>query len=149
MFTPDQRLFLDTQRVGRLATVDAGGAPHVVPVCYAVGEESIYVVLDEKPKRVEARVLKRVRNILGNPRVALVVDHYEDEDWSRLGWVMARGKAEIIEFGPEQARALVLLQARYRQYRRMALEVRPMIAMRPEKVTSWGDLRARGSLEVE
>lgn len=140
MLTADQRLFLEAQRVGRLATVDAAGVPHVVPVCYAVGDESVYIVLDEKPKRVEARALKRVRNILENPRVALGVDYYDDKDWSRLGWVMVRGLAEIVDTGDEHGAALELLRARYPQYGSMTLDRSPMIALRVKKVTDWGNL---------
>jgi PPOX class probable F420-dependent enzyme len=136
----DQRKFLESHRVGRLATVSADGTPHVVPVCYALVEANLYIVLDEKPKRVEARELKRVRNILDNPKVALVVDYYEDADWARLGWVMARGSAEIIESGSEHALALRHLRARYAQYESMALEESPVIAIRVDKVTDWGDL---------
>jgi PPOX class probable F420-dependent enzyme len=148
MLTPDQRLFLDTQRVGRLATVDADGAPHVVPVCYALGEGSVHVVLDEKPKRVEARALKRVRNILENPRAALVVDHYQDRDWSRLGWVMVRGGAAILDGGEEHAAALERLRARYKPYQSMDLAQSPVIALRVEKVTSWGNLSGAGAAQA-
>lgn len=140
MPSPIEREFLEAQRVGRLATVDADGMPHVVPVCYALVDGALYVVLDEKPKRVAARALKRVRNILANPRAALVVDHYEDADWSRLGWVMARGQATIIETGEEHAAALRALRRRYPQYRSMELDQSPMIALRIEKLTSWGQL---------
>jgi PPOX class probable F420-dependent enzyme len=140
MLTLEQSRFLDIQRVGRLATVDGSGMPHVVPVCYARVDDGVYIILDEKPKRVEARALKRVRNILQNPRAALVVDHYDDADWSRLGWVMLRGSAEIIERGVEQAAALAGLRSRYDQYSAMHLEDQPVIALRIEKVTSWGVL---------
>ncbi|MEL0114438.1 MAG: TIGR03668 family PPOX class F420-dependent oxidoreductase [Rickettsiales bacterium] len=134
----EQRAFLETRRLGHLATADAGGMPHVVPVCYALHDETLYVALDEKPKRAAARSLKRVRNIEANPRAALVVDHYDDKDWSRLGWVMARGSAEIIEPGPEHAEALAALRRRYSQYRDMTLEENPIIALRIERVTGWG-----------
>ncbi len=83
--------FLDAARVARLATADASGAPHVVPVCFAVDNATLYVTVDEKPKRAD-RPLKRLRNIAENPRVAVLVDRY-DEDWRRLGWVMLRGTA--------------------------------------------------------
>jgi PPOX class probable F420-dependent enzyme len=136
----DQTRFLGTQRVGRLATADSAGAPHVVPVCYALGEGVIYIVLDEKPKRVEAAALKRVRNILENPQAAMVVDYYDDQDWSRLGWVMLRGRAELVEPGAEQAAAVALLRDRYPPYKSMALDTSPVIALRVEKVTSWGML---------
>jgi PPOX class probable F420-dependent enzyme len=101
-------------RVGRLATVDADGRPHLVPICFAVDGESLYSAVDEKPKR--SRQLKRLANIRGNPGVSLIVDHYE-EDWSRLWWVRVDGTAEVLEDGPEVERALALLGAKYEQYR--------------------------------
>jgi PPOX class probable F420-dependent enzyme len=135
---PAQRRFLDRSRVGRLATADCGGAPHVIPVCYAVAESTLYITVDEKPKRRDMP-LKRVRNIIENPRAAFVVDHY-DEDWRRLGWVMLRGAAEILEAGPEHDDAQELLRARYPQYRAMNLAELPVIALRIARVTGWGEL---------
>ena len=137
--TDAARSFLDAARIGHLATADAGGRPHVMPVCFVRKGETIHTVLDEKPKRVDARALKRVRNILENPRVALVVDRW-DENWTRLAWVMARGRAEILEPGPEQARAVAALRARYPQYREMALDQAPVIAIKIDRLTSWGAL---------
>ena len=81
-------------RVARLATADANGVPHAVPVCYALLGDNLYVTIDKKPKRSDGRALRRLRNIVENPHVAVVVDRY-DEDWSRLAWVMLRGRAEI------------------------------------------------------
>ena len=89
MLTERQRRFLEASRVGHLATADTMGAPHLIPVCYAADEGTLYITVDEKPKRRDIP-LKRVRNILDNPQAAFVVDRY-DEDWSRLGWVMLRG----------------------------------------------------------
>jgi PPOX class probable F420-dependent enzyme len=140
MLSENQRRFLDKNRVGHLATADRNGAPHVIPVCYAMAGEAIYVTIDEKPKRRDVP-LKRVRNILENPRAAFVVDHY-DEDWRRLGWVMLRGAAEILESGPERDRAQELLRARYPQYRAMNLAGLPVIALRIVRATSWGNLSA-------
>ena len=87
--------------------------------------------------------LKRVRNIVANPRAAFVVDHY-DEDWRRLGWVMLRGAAEILEAGPEHDHAQDLLRARYPQYRAMNLAELPVIALRIARVTGWGELSVPG-----
>jgi PPOX class probable F420-dependent enzyme len=140
MLSENQRRFLDTSRVGRLATADRSGAPHVIPVCYAAAGDALYVTIDEKPKRRDV-LLKRVRNILENPQAAFVVDHY-DEDWRRLGWVMLRGAAEILESGPEHDRAQELLRARYPQYRAMNLAGLPVIALRIVRATSWGNLSA-------
>ena len=83
--------------------------------------------------------LKRLRNIRENPQVAVVFDEY-DEDWSRLGWVLFRGHAEILEKGDEHAQAKNLLRSRYPQLRKMTLDSLPVIAMRLTKVTSWGNL---------
>ena len=139
MLSGAQAAFLSAQRVGRLATADAGGRPHVVPVCFAVEAASLYVTIDEKPKRAATRPLKRLRNMIENPSVAFVADRY-DEDWRRLGWVMLRGRAEILNDGPEHDHAQALLRERYPQYRAMQLADLPVIALRIERVTAWGNL---------
>jgi PPOX class probable F420-dependent enzyme len=136
---PRERGFVECQRVGRLATADARGAPHVVPVCFALSGETLYVTIDEKPKRDDAARLKRLRNIAENPSVAIVFDRY-DEDWSRLGWVMLRGRAEILEHGTEHDAAQTLLRARYPQLDAMRIAQLPVIAMRIARATSWGEL---------
>ena len=115
MLSPEQARFLEQHRVARLATADGDGAPHVVPVCFVVDDGTVYITIDEKPKQSSGRALKRLRNIAANPQVALVVDRYDDEDWSRLGWVMVRGAADILETGAEHAAAQALMQARYRR----------------------------------
>ena len=136
----NHRRFLEAQRVAHLATADAHGRPHVVPVCFAVSRNRIYITIDDKPKRADSASLKRLRNIAENPAVALVADRYDDADWSRLGWVMVRGNAEILGTGSEHAAAQQLLRNRYPQMVAMALEKHPVIAIRIDRVTSWGDL---------
>src|SRR5579885_1626357 len=132
-----ERDFLDRRRVGHLATADRQAAPHVVPVCYALADDTLYITIDEKPK--SGRPLKRLANIAENPAVAVVVDRW-DEDWRRLGWVMLRGSAEILAEGSEHDAAQALLRRRYPQYAAMALADRPVIALRIVRTTSWGDL---------
>ena len=136
--TEAQRRFLATARVGHLATADAHGAPHLVPVCYVVDDTTLYISIDEKPKRQDVP-LQRLRNIQANPAVAVTVDRW-DEDWSRLAWVMLRGRAEILAGGEEHDRAQALLRDRYPQYRGMDLAPLPVIAVRITRVTSWGNL---------
>src|SRR6266699_6264504 len=117
--------FIQMQRVAHLATADADGHPHVVPVCYAFDGTHFYTPLDEKPKRVAGSKLRRVRNIQARPEVALVIDQYDD-DWSHLGYVLVQGRAQLLQ--PEDtthAHALALLRERYSQYRTMALEKYP------------------------
>lgn len=140
MMGDTERLFLERARIAHLATADKAGIPHVVPVCFALDGDCVYITIDEKPKRAGTR-LKRLRNIERNPSVALVADRY-DEDWSRLGWVMLRGEAIILESGEEHDRAQSLLRARYPQYRGMALDFLPVIAVRIARVTSWGAIGA-------
>jgi PPOX class probable F420-dependent enzyme len=136
----EQAAFLVRQRVARLATADGAGRPHAVPVCFALAQAAIYVALDEKPKRVPASGLKRVRNILENPDVALVADSYA-EDWDLLAFVMVRGRAGLLEPDTdEHAAAVRLLRGKYHQYEAMRIEENPVIAIRPEKAVSWGKL---------
>jgi PPOX class probable F420-dependent enzyme len=138
MLTEAQLRFLEHNRVGRLATADKNGMPHAIPVCFAVIDRTLYVTIDEKPKRQD-RPLKRVRNILENPKAAFVADRW-DEDWNRLAWVMLRGRAEILYAGAEHDRAQASLRERYPQYRTMNLAELPVIALRIERATGWGNL---------
>ncbi len=145
--SPEQTAFLVRRRVARLATADAAGRPHAVPVCFAYAPGSIYIALDEKPKNVPVTRLKRVRNILENPDVALVADRYA-EDWGLLAFVMVRGRAELLEPGSgEHAAAVRLLRGKYHQYETMAIEENPVITIRAGKVASWGALDEPGSSE--
>ena len=139
MISANQAGFLTAQRVGRLASADAQGRPHVVPVCFAIDGANLYVTIDGKPKRAAARPLKRLRNIMANPALAFVADRYDD-DWRQLGWVMLRGNAEILAEGQEHDHAQALLRDRYPQYRAMQLSELPVIALRIDAATSWGNL---------
>ncbi len=137
---PDDLAFIRDRRVGRLATADAGGTPSVVPVVYASlvleDEPVIAIAIDEKPKG-DPRALRRVRNILERPEIALVVDEYQ-EDWEELAWVLVRGSASLIEPGDAgHAEALAALRQKYPQYARMRLEARPAIVIRDLSTRSW------------
>jgi PPOX class probable F420-dependent enzyme len=138
MLSEAQTHFLASCRVGHLATADVRGTPHLVPVCFVVSEGVVYITIDQKPKG-DFRILKRLRNIIENPVAAFVADRW-DEDWTRLGWVMLRGPAEILADGAEHDRAQELLRSHYRQYQGMELAGLPVIAIRIERVTSWGNL---------
>jgi PPOX class probable F420-dependent enzyme len=107
-----RRLFRDG-RVARLGTTGGDGTPHLVPVTYAVDGDRVVTAVDHKPKTT-AR-LRRLRDIGENPKVTLLVDHYED-DWARLWWVRADGRARVVPAGPERERALDLLAGKYPQY---------------------------------
>lgn len=108
---------LRSARVGRLATLTPEGAPHVVPFVFVVAGDAsatrLYWMVDEKPKR--SKELQRLRNIEHQPAVELVVDEY-DEDWTRLWWVRARGRARVVVEADERDAALGLLRTKYPQY---------------------------------
>ena len=141
MLSEHQRAFLNRRRVGHLATADRAAIPHVVPVCFAVDAGALFITIDAKPKRDRSPGLKRLRNIEENAAATFIADRY-DEDWTRLGWVMLRGRTEILAAGAEHDAAQALLRARYPQLAAMAISALPVIALRIGRVTSWGDLSA-------
>jgi PPOX class probable F420-dependent enzyme len=104
---------LTTARVARLATTDPDGRPHLVPIVFAVEDDTIYSAVDRKPKR--SRRLRRIENARARPDVTVLIDHY-DNDWSRLWWIRLRGRARVLDAGPEHDRALTLLRDKYPQY---------------------------------
>jgi PPOX class probable F420-dependent enzyme len=138
MLTETQRRFLNLVRVAHLATVGSDAEPHLVPVCFCLDHNTVYITVDEKPKRTDIP-LKRIRNIQENPAVAVTVDRW-DEDWTRLAWIMLRGRADILPDGEEHDRAQHQLRLRYPQYHSMNLVPLPVIAVRIKRVTAWGGL---------
>ena len=130
----DLRRRVAAARVARLATVEADGRAHTVPICFALDGDTLYSAVDGKPKR--SRDLRRLRNIRERPLATVLVDHYE-EDWTRLWWVRLRGAARVLEVGgPEEARAIDLLVEKYRQYR-AARPAGPVLAVALEEVRGW------------
>jgi len=121
-------------RVGRLGTVTGEGRPHLVPCCFALldagdtelpaggselprgGSATVVTAVDAKPKSTLA--LRRLANVRAHPQVSLLVDHYDDADWSALWWVRVDGTARVVDGGPERDRALAALVAKYPQYQR-------------------------------
>jgi PPOX class probable F420-dependent enzyme len=134
---PDEaRALLASARVARLATADAEGRPHLVPITFAVDGDDIVTAVDHKPKRTSG--LRRLANIEANPRVSVLADHYED-DWSRLWWARADGLARVADPGSaEHERAVSRLAARYPQYQ----ERRPSDAVILISVSRWSGWRA-------
>jgi len=137
LLTRKELAFVRAERVAHLATADARGQPLVIPICFAFDGRQFFSPIDEKPKRTTK--LKRLRNISENPRVCLVIDHYQ-EDWNRLAYILVRGKASIITRGDRHKRGVQLLRRKYRQYRTMAIHQRPMIVIKPEQFRTWGQL---------
>jgi PPOX class probable F420-dependent enzyme len=133
-FEPWQSALIAELRVARLGTINPAGAPHLVPVCYAIHDSTLWIPVDEKPKSTTA--LARLRNIERDRRVSLLFDRYDD-DWTRLAWVRVDGSARVLEAGHESPGALAALRSRYSQYAGMALEERPLIAITPVRIAAW------------
>ena len=140
-----ERSFLADARTAVLATVPADGPPRLVPICFVLLEgdaSAIYTPLDEKPKSVaDPRDLERVRDIVANPTVALLVDQWS-EDWSWIGWLRLEGRASLVEPGSDAVHgaAVDALRAKYPQYTTHRLEQRPMIRIVIDRTRSWGNL---------
>src|SRR5258708_8401512 len=133
------REFLAAARLAHLATAGAAGARDNVALCYWFDGERIYCAIGEKPKRQSGLGLKRMRNIAENPRVAIVIDHYE-EDWSQLAYVLIRGNARVVDDPEEYLAALRHLRDKYLLYRAMTFtpEANPIVKIEPESVHAWG-----------
>jgi len=138
----NEKAFIRSARVAHFATADANGQPMVIPICFVFDGKHFYSPIDEKPKRTPADQLKRVKNIRQNPDVSLVIDRY-DEDWSRLAYVLIHGKARILTSGVKYRGVVGLLRRKYRQYRAMAIDTRPMIQITPKQFKSWSGLSRR------
>ncbi|MBX3026247.1 TIGR03668 family PPOX class F420-dependent oxidoreductase [bacterium] len=141
----EARDFLDRHHVAHLATADADGAPHVIPLCFVRLADRLYFVADDKPKRDGPRALRRLANIAANPRAALVVDDYDD-DWSRLAYLLLELAASEVVDGAEYAEALAALRARYPHYRTMPLAraTHPMVRLVPRRWHLWRAAAASG-----
>jgi PPOX class probable F420-dependent enzyme len=131
--TADLRSRFASRAVARLATVRPDGAPHVVPVVFALVDGTVYSAVDGKPKRT--RRLQRLANVRADPRCALLVDHYED-DWSRLWWVRADGTAAVVEDPPAAHPGLAALAARHPQYRAQPPDG-PLLVVTVERWSGW------------
>lgn len=109
---------VDAARVGRLATVRPDGSPHLVPVCFALitdrsGGDVLVSATDDKPKTTYS--LQRLKNVIANPAVTLLIDHYEEE-WGRVWWIRVDGDGRIVDNGAEHGRAVAALREKYEQY---------------------------------
>jgi PPOX class probable F420-dependent enzyme len=135
----DLTAVVQAHRIGHLATADSLGAPHLVPICFVYDGYAIYSAIDHKPKRRTGYGMKRIRNIVENPRMAFLIHHYE-EDWQQLYYVLIRGTATILESGLERQRALLLLEDKYVQYRERQLAQGDglVIKLVPESIQRWG-----------
>ncbi len=137
---PVERAFLTSARRAVLVTIAPGDRPRPVPICFVLDEHDpiLYTPIDDKPKHDDdPRSLARVRDIEADPRVSVLVDHW-DEDWSNLAWLRGAGTAEVDQPTAAHAGIIAALRAKYPQYADHRLETRPLIRIAIERVTTWG-----------
>jgi PPOX class probable F420-dependent enzyme len=134
----DERI--SSARVARLATIDADGRPHLVPIVFALDGDTLYSAVDRKPKR--SQTLRRIENARVRPDVTILVDHYE-EDWGGLWWIRLRGRARVVDDGEERERALAVLCDKYPQYRDEPPDG-PVLAVDVTEVREWSASAGEG-----
>jgi PPOX class probable F420-dependent enzyme len=138
LISPEVHARLELARIARLATLDAARRPHIIPICYVWNGSVFYSAIDRKPKRVAPTRLARLKNIEETPHVALLVDEYDD-DWTRLWYVLIRGKTGLVSASSERKRALRFLRAKYPQYAAgMLANDAPILRITPQRITAWG-----------
>jgi PPOX class probable F420-dependent enzyme len=133
MDSEEMRRRIDGAMVARLATVGRDGRPHIVPITFALDDDTMFFAIDFKPKKTSD--LQRLRNIEANPSVSVLTDHYE-EDWAKLWWVRADGSARIVIDGAMFERGIALLTQRYAQYR-SSRPAGPVVSIAIERMTGW------------
>lgn len=150
LLTVAERAFLAGARRAILATIAPDGRPRLVPICFVLDpvRPVLYTPLDDKRKRIhDPRDLARVRDLLADPRVSVLVDRWE-EDWARLAWLRCHGTASLLEPGAgddgQHRWAIGALRATYPQYATHRLEIRPLIRVTIERTTSWGAIEPPG-----
>ena len=89
-FTEKEVEYLQEQRLGRLATVNASGRPHVVPVGLRLNPELGVVDIGGR----DIGRTKKFRDVAQTGRVAFVVDDVLPP-WRARG-VEVRGRAEVL-----------------------------------------------------
>ena len=143
LLSTDQRALVESARRAVLATIAPDGHARLVPICFVLAGDPpiLYTPIDDKPKRGDdPMALARVRDIVGDPRVTVLVDRW-DEDWTRLAWLRGEGLAMVLEPGAapaEHAAAVAALRGKYPQYATHRLDERPLIRIALERVLGWG-----------
>lgn len=125
--------FMQKLPVYRLATVTKDCEPTVRPVWSAFDGKTVYIATDfgkSKLKHIEA-----------NPKVSVVFDDYDRNEWTILRGIQLRGLASVLIKGVEYRHAHNLLKEKYPEYRTkdggwQEGEV-PIIKIVPSSVKKW------------
>lgn len=102
---------------GVLCTVHAERGVDAVPVVYVVDEDGCVGVPVDRVKPKSSSRLQRERNLDADPRAALLVEHWDRSDWSRLWWVRAELRWQGDAAAAQAADLAARLARAYEQYR--------------------------------
>ena len=130
------RSFLARQRVAHLAFTEADDQPQLLAVCFAVGPDAVYALLDDEADLTREPVVDAIER-----RAVVVLCDESADDPARHAWVSVRGRALVLRSGEEHEWGLTLLRDRYPQYRAHTLSTLPVLRVEPTDVRSRG-LRA-------
>lgn len=131
---------MSAARVAYLATTGSDLRPHIVPVTFALASDRLVTAIDQKPKSTTRP--RRLSNVAENPLVTVLCDRY-DEDWTRLWWVRADGRADVAETGAARDAGLASLATKYAQYRDDPPRG-PVIIVTIESWTGWSSAPGAG-----
>ncbi len=119
-FTPAEVAYLQSQRLGRLATVGADGQPHVVPVGFRYNPEHDTIDIGGHGGFTKR---KKYRDVSQNKRVAFVVNDLASTDPWRPRGIEIRGEADILDSGGQEI---------------MPSFDPEIFRIRPRRIVSWG-----------
>ena len=133
-----------------LATLTPDGEARLVPTVFVHHADALWSPVDGKPKATPE--LARLRDITRDPRVTLLIDHY-DADWQKLWWIRVRGEAFAERSVDPDGGVARALRAKYAQYATTPLFAGEptLLRVRPLEVRSWAasaaaihDIEGRG-----
>lgn len=130
---PEAYASLLRARRGYLGTNGSDGAANVVPVCFTWAGEAVWI-----PVNAGASILSRRRTAEGGPKVTFMVDRW-DEDWTRLSWLVAKGRITVLDEDREHDRTLAALESKYPQYLTNPHDG-PIVRLDVEEWTGWDAL---------
>lgn len=122
-----------------LCTVHPVRGVDAVPATYALDADGFVGVPIDRVKPKASRRLQRERNLVGDPRSALLAEHWDRVDWSRLWWVRAELRHESRPAAAHEQRLAELLAGRYPQYRDQPFD--RVLVFRIVAVTGWSASR--------
>jgi PPOX class probable F420-dependent enzyme len=124
---------------GVLCTVHAERGVDAVPVVYVVDEDGCVGVPVDLVKPKTSSRLQRERNLEADPRAALLVEHWDPGDWSRLWWVRAELRWQGDAGAAREANLAARLARTYPQYRDQPFT--RVLVLRVVGVAGWAGAR--------